>query len=290
MRTKYLIVQHTYYNEQYLSTFEDTHGGGKCHDGPIYRIAFSPHWPDIFLTCSADWTMSLFHSRQRTALFKLHATGEDHGVQDICWCPGNSTIFAAVTDAKLQVWDLSISSIDPVVNLDTSLPTEDPSASLAEKDAIRAELKSAQTDSRPGTSNGIPSMMFHSSTDDKSDKKDSAVSKLLKNLLTPSTKKTLTCVKFGERSPTLVVGDSTGIVTVYRLTRPVSVTLDGPLQQLDKLKKSIFLHTDPERASKLQDTLNRASSSAAVVEVGSGAGVMTGGLPPPPPIGTTTMM
>jgi WD40 repeat protein len=42
------------YNEQYL----DNYFG---HSGPIYRVRFSPFHPQIFVTCSADWTIKLWH-------------------------------------------------------------------------------------------------------------------------------------------------------------------------------------------------------------------------------------
>src|SRR3546814_2387095 len=47
----------------------------------------------------------------------LHATGQAEGINDMAWCPGNSTVLAAVTDGgRLQIWDLATSSIDPVID------------------------------------------------------------------------------------------------------------------------------------------------------------------------------
>lgn len=52
----------------------------------------------------------------------MKASGEENAINDIAWCPDNSTIFAAVTaDAKLQIWDINASSIDPLVTVDTTL-------------------------------------------------------------------------------------------------------------------------------------------------------------------------
>jgi WD40 repeat protein len=73
------------YSEQYLETYEP-------HHGPVYKVKFSPHWSDVFLTCSADWSMNLYHLRKRTAVINMHGTGEDYSVNDVCWCPGNSTV------------------------------------------------------------------------------------------------------------------------------------------------------------------------------------------------------
>ena len=39
------------------------------------------------------------------------------------------------------------------------------------------------------------------------------------------------------RSPTIVVGDNRGAVTVYRVLDPITVTHEGPQQQMAKLKQ-----------------------------------------------------
>ncbi|KAJ1418082.1 WD40-repeat-containing domain protein [Ochromonadaceae sp. CCMP2298] len=112
------------YNEQYLDSYQN-------HEGPVYRIRFSSRWPSLFLTCSADWCLNMYHTAFRQPLLSMRGTGENFPINDISWCPDNSTVFANVTvDAKLQIWDLSISSIDPVVTVDTSLE-EDPAAGTA---------------------------------------------------------------------------------------------------------------------------------------------------------------
>ena len=103
------------YSEQYLDTYLP-------HSGPVYRIRFAPRWPSLFLTCSADWTMGLFHIKSRQPLFSLRATGHDFPITDAAWCPCNSTIFAAVSqNGFLQLWDLSTSCLDPISQIDTSL-------------------------------------------------------------------------------------------------------------------------------------------------------------------------
>jgi dynein intermediate chain 4, axonemal len=73
------------YSEQYLDTYD-------AHSGPVYRVRFSPWWGDVFLSCSADWTMSLYHMRSTWPLLTFHSGGEDFSVNDIAWCPGNSTV------------------------------------------------------------------------------------------------------------------------------------------------------------------------------------------------------
>lgn len=73
------------YNEQYLETY---HG----HEGPVYRAKFSNRWPSLFLTCSADWSLNLYHIKCKAPLLSIRATGENFSINDISWCPDNSTV------------------------------------------------------------------------------------------------------------------------------------------------------------------------------------------------------
>ena len=86
------------YNDQVLETYTG-------HHGPLYRIRFSPHNTGLFLTCSADWSMQLYCMASTTPLVTLQAQGQDAAVNDVAWAPGNSTVFAAVTEnSKIQLW------------------------------------------------------------------------------------------------------------------------------------------------------------------------------------------
>ena len=40
---------------------EQTYDG---HTGPVYRIRCSPFWPQVFLSCSADWTVKIWDQRR----------------------------------------------------------------------------------------------------------------------------------------------------------------------------------------------------------------------------------
>lgn len=245
------------YNEQYLDTYES-------HNGPVYRVRFSTRWPDVFVSCSADWTVGLYHIRSsagRGPLLRLHCTGQDFGISDVTWCPGNSTVLAAVTnDAKLQIWDLDVSAIDPVINFDTNLDAEPDSADFGHT-----------TSSKPGspsTKPGSPEMLFGSTgllhkkstnttlgqsrRDDRdASEKETPVTKLLQSLAQSGNRRSLTCVLFGERSPIVVVGDNRGVVTVYRVMHPVLFTHQGPVQQMDRLREAILRQSDPMDAAKL---------------------------------------
>lgn len=239
------------YNEQYLETYQS-------HDGPVYRVRFSTRWPSVFLTCSADWSMGLYHLKSKSPLLTMRATGEDFPVSDICWCPGNSTVFACATiDAKVQIWDLSVSSIEPVVTIDTAAD-DDKERGLGEGDDGEDAKRLGSPHSPPGSPLlGGTSRFFDRTGGDNGFVKDedsglSAVNKLLKKLSADTKKKTLTSIQFGDKTPTIVVGDNRGTVTVYRIFDPVTITHQGPLQQTMKLKAAIKRLTDPSNAAMLE--------------------------------------
>eukprot|EP00163_Fabomonas_tropica_P014735 TRINITY_DN2679_c0_g1_i4.p1 TRINITY_DN2679_c0_g1~~TRINITY_DN2679_c0_g1_i4.p1 ORF type:complete len:814 (+),score=157.58 TRINITY_DN2679_c0_g1_i4:260-2701(+) len=90
------------YNEQYLDNFIG-------HTGPVYKIRCSPFDPNVFLSCSADWTARLWHMEQESPKITFEPCTEH--ISDISWSPTNSTVFASVTgDGRLDVWDLSVST------------------------------------------------------------------------------------------------------------------------------------------------------------------------------------
>ena len=62
----------------------------------------------------------------------------------------------------------------------------------------------------------------------------------------------LTSVLFGEKNPIIVVGDNRGVVNIYRVFDPITITNMGPLQQFMKLKETIIRQTDPSHLHVLE--------------------------------------
>ncbi|XP_076462769.1 dynein axonemal intermediate chain 4-like [Babylonia areolata] len=96
------------YNEQYLETYTG-------HTGPVYRVRSSPFLPTIFLSCSADWSLCLWHEDRTTPILTFHSTTKQ--VPDLCWSPRCSTVFACVNEGSVEVWDLAQSVLDPVISV-----------------------------------------------------------------------------------------------------------------------------------------------------------------------------
>lgn len=94
------------YNEQFLETFTG-------HKGPVYKVAWSPFNDKIFLTCSADWSIRLWHVDKVEPVFVFQASIK--AVVDIDWCPMSSTIFTAISEDQVEIWDLEDSILDPII-------------------------------------------------------------------------------------------------------------------------------------------------------------------------------
>eukprot|EP00873_Tetraselmis_striata_P018619 jgi/Tetstr1/438883/TSEL_027391.t2 len=96
----------TSYSEQYLETYVG-------HKGPVYNIQWSPFRPGLFVSCSADWTVRLWTEEKDTELLTFQSASEQ--VNDVQWCPTNSTVFGTVTNkGYIEVWDISVSTMKPV--------------------------------------------------------------------------------------------------------------------------------------------------------------------------------
>ncbi|CAI9596006.1 unnamed protein product, partial [Staurois parvus] len=94
------------YNEQFLDTY-------KAHKGPVYKLAWSPFCPDVFLSCSADWSIHLWRQDILKPILTFSAT--TNAVHDIMWSPTSPLVFGAVTENRVEIWDLGVSILDPII-------------------------------------------------------------------------------------------------------------------------------------------------------------------------------
>ena len=89
------------------------------HTGPIYRVRCNPYWDTqecpIFLTCSYDWTVRVWHANDQNARAICHDIDSlKHQVNDICWAPKTSSAFASVAnDGRIEIWDLYENILKP---------------------------------------------------------------------------------------------------------------------------------------------------------------------------------
>ncbi|XP_075615265.1 dynein axonemal intermediate chain 4 isoform X1 [Balearica regulorum gibbericeps] len=94
-------------SERFLETY-------RGHKGPVYKVAWNPFSTDMFLSCSADWSVILWHQDSQTPI--LTFSSATAFVHDVMWSPKSAFIFAAVNESTVEIWDLSVSTLNPVVS------------------------------------------------------------------------------------------------------------------------------------------------------------------------------
>ena len=96
------------YKERYLTTYYG-------HTGSVYKVKCNPFNPDIFLSCSSDWTCQLWSVKKENSLINIKSLDLYDEVYDIDWNPFCSTSFANVCkDGRFEFWDLKKRSFDPL--------------------------------------------------------------------------------------------------------------------------------------------------------------------------------
>ncbi|KAF7642047.1 hypothetical protein LDENG_00265270 [Lucifuga dentata] len=91
-------------NQQVLETY-------RKHYYQVNAVAWSPFSPDLFLSCSSDWTIQLWHQNRFTPLLSFSSVKQP--VYDVRWSPKQPAVFGAVNEDQLEIWDLNSSIVDP---------------------------------------------------------------------------------------------------------------------------------------------------------------------------------
>uniref|UniRef100_A0A3B4B688 Dynein axonemal intermediate chain 4 n=1 Tax=Periophthalmus magnuspinnatus TaxID=409849 RepID=A0A3B4B688_9GOBI len=92
----------------FLETYEK-------HFLPVNSIEWSPFSPDLFLSCSSDWTVQLWRRDNPKPI--LGFSSSQTAVYGVRWSPKWPTVFAALKAEQLEIWDLKISILDPALVL-----------------------------------------------------------------------------------------------------------------------------------------------------------------------------
>ncbi|KAL7430531.1 hypothetical protein ACHAXH_004695 [Discostella pseudostelligera] len=93
------------YRGQYIKTYDGHHMG-------VHRVRWNPFHADVFISCSADWTVKLWDHKSTSCILNFDLGS---AVGDVCWSPYSSTVFAAVTtDGTVHVFDLSKNKREPL--------------------------------------------------------------------------------------------------------------------------------------------------------------------------------
>jgi len=93
------------YSGQYLETYEG-------HHMAVYAVKWNAWHPDVFISCSADWTVKIWNHQCKYPIMSFDL---GNAVGDVMFAPYSSTVFSAVTsDGKVHVFDLNENKHEPL--------------------------------------------------------------------------------------------------------------------------------------------------------------------------------
>ncbi|XP_029946757.1 dynein, axonemal, intermediate chain 1, paralog 2 [Salarias fasciatus] len=93
------------YSTKYLETY-------CAHSLSIYAVKWNHFHPEVFISCSSDWTIVVWDHLINTPMLIFDLKDP---VADVAWSPYSSTVFAAVTtDGTVHVFDLSVNKYEPI--------------------------------------------------------------------------------------------------------------------------------------------------------------------------------
>ncbi|XP_069780200.1 dynein, axonemal, intermediate chain 1, paralog 2 isoform X3 [Narcine bancroftii] len=93
------------YSREFLATYD-------AHHMAVDALHWNTFHPDIFISCSSDWTVKIWDHNLKKPMFTYDLNSP---VGDVAWSPYSSTVFAAVTTAgKVHVYDLNVNKYEPI--------------------------------------------------------------------------------------------------------------------------------------------------------------------------------
>ena len=79
------------------------------HPLAVYTVRRNPFDREIFVSCSADWTIKLWHASQYVAPLCTLEAGQGASIGDVAWSPTISTMFATVNgEGTVTFFDLNV--------------------------------------------------------------------------------------------------------------------------------------------------------------------------------------
>lgn len=196
------------YNEQYLETFTG-------HSAPVYKVRASPFCPNAFLSCGGDWMVKLWNIKETKALYTFQSSDLSAAVNDVVWSPYSSTLFGSVTgDGRIMLYDLSLSAIDPIVVYERNprpptVPAPLPPADSTYRRIVMMDLPESSMDE-----------IFDESKTDLPAVSTSTTPAIV------ATRPEYTSLLFCKETPIIMVGDSCGIVSCFRMTNVTDIGVE----------------------------------------------------------------
>lgn len=95
-------------NVHFLPSAEDQPDPRLWFQCPVTCVSWCPLSPDVFLSCSSDWTIQLWQQDQLRPVISF--TSAQRAVCDVQWSPRWAAVFGAVNEGQLEIWDLNWST------------------------------------------------------------------------------------------------------------------------------------------------------------------------------------
>ncbi|GAW83507.1 hypothetical protein, conserved [Plasmodium gonderi] len=97
------------YNKSYLNYYD-------AHFGAVNKIKINKFDHDIFLSAGEDCTVKLWHKFSNKQITTFKSKNSFTSINDILWVPNNSTsFFCCSDDGRVELWDFSFFSKDPLI-------------------------------------------------------------------------------------------------------------------------------------------------------------------------------
>lgn len=224
------------YNEQYLETFTG-------HTAPVYKVRASPFCSNAFLSCGGDWVVKLWNIKETKALNTFQSSDLTAAVNDVVWSPYSSTLFGSVTgDGRIMLYDLAVSAIDPIVVYERN----------PRPPTVSASLVPTEISTNPPTYTSVVTMNLPESSIEEildESKIDLPAVRTTTPVIVP-TRPEYTSLLFSKETPIIMVGDSCGIVSCFRMVNVTDIGTEKEIPfetQEAKLLASMEFHYAPRQ-------------------------------------------
>ena len=117
--------------------------------GPVHSVSCSPFHRNLFLSCGADGSISLYSLLQAKPLLTLDPSPTY--ILSVSWSKVRPLVFSATSEEGVTyIYDLGVSTSAHVVEVNASATGGDTSTNLEEKSSVVGEFSSSSS-SRPAT-------------------------------------------------------------------------------------------------------------------------------------------
>ncbi|CCW59534.1 unnamed protein product [Phytomonas sp. EM1] len=93
------------------------------HQGPVQALSTSPFFRHMFMTCSSDGTVNLYHNLERTHILALEPSADTkHFLYDAQFSPFRPSVLAVVSRSSfLHIYDLQHSRFRPLFSMEAGV-------------------------------------------------------------------------------------------------------------------------------------------------------------------------